>query len=258
MSGKSRILDDFISEIKYKNRNPKDIRALELLSEIKSNSEIELPAGFSMYRARIIHNHEKDMLNKHSGFYGFDAENSYVPPPEKASDMRANYRYIPYLYCSNNAYISIAEVRPQIGSEVSVATIMAKQTIKLLDFTLQNSPKKKMIAAKRNLFHELSVLYSAPITEDDDTIEYIPTQFIAEYVKNLGYDGIAFSSSQTPDVNDANLPRYNIVLFHYNKAEAMKSNVVTVTNKIIEIEETDGEEDLDVRNRVAEMLTELS
>lgn len=257
MSGKSRILDSFIEEIKNINRNPRNTRALELLSEMESNSEIELPVGFTMYRSRIIHKSERNRTNKKTGFFGFDEKNSFVTPPEKTSDMRANYRYIPYLYCSNNAYISVAEIRPKIGADISVATIKTKETVKLLDFTLQNTPKKKMLESKRNLFNELSFLYSKPITDDEDVIEYIPTQYIAEYVKNLGYDGIAFSSSQVPDVNKASLPRYNIVLFNYYKAQVIKSNVVTVTNNIIEIEEKDGDKSLDVRNRVEEMLTEL-
>ena len=59
-----------------------------------------------------------------------------------------------------------------------------------------------MSPAKINFFADLSALYSKPIANDDDVLDYIPTQFIAEYVKNLGYDGIAFRSSLTPELTD--------------------------------------------------------
>lgn len=55
--------------------------------------------------------------------------------------MRANYRYIPYLYCANHPYTALIEVRPRLGANVSVATIVVDEEIRLLDFTLKNIPK---------------------------------------------------------------------------------------------------------------------
>ena len=71
--------------------------------------------------------------------------------------------------------------------------------------------------AKKNLFLDLSMLYSSPVSNTDDILDYIPTQYIAEYVKSKGYDGIAFSSSLVPEINKRHPDRFNIVVFNYNK-----------------------------------------
>lgn len=232
---KSKYLQEFIKEIQFKNRNPQNIKALELLNDISTNPEIILDSGYDMYRCRIIA--PKDKINQKKNFYGYDDKGSFVPPKEIARDLRANYRYIPYLYCSNDPYTSVVEVRPRLGASVSVATIIAKEKIRLLDFTMQSIPSK-MTGGKKSLFSDLSLLYSTPVTNEDDLLDYIPTQFIAEYAKNLGYDGIAFSSSLTPEI-DVSANRFNIVVFNYAKCEPKKSNVFTITGNYLDAIQND-------------------
>lgn len=232
---KSKYLQEFIKEIQFKNRNPQSIKALELLNDISTNPEMTLHSGENMYRCRIISSNDK--INQKPYFYGYDDKGSFVPPKEVTRDLRANYKYIPYLYCSNDPYTALVEVRPRFGASVSVATIITKEKIRLLDFTMQKIPSK-MTEGKKSLFSDLSVLYSTPVTNDDDLLDYIPTQFIAEYAKNLGYDGIAFSSSLTPEI-DASAKRFNIVVFNYDKCEPIKSNVFTVTGNYLDVNRTD-------------------
>lgn len=250
MKIKSNILRDFIKEIQYQNRNPKDTKALELLDDISTNPEILLDKHSCLYRCRIVT--DKNKINNEKNFYGYSAKESFVPPANLTKDLRANYKYIPYLYCSNHPYISLVEVRPKLGSLVSVATIINNEAIRLLDFTMRNKPAK-MTMTKKNLFSDLSALYSTPIT-NDDVLDYIPTQFIAEYVKNIGYDGIAFSSSLTPDVNKTNPDRFNIVIFNYQKCSVIKSNVVYVSGICVECEQVDMGDKLDIQNLIEESL----
>lgn len=242
---RSKYLKDFIDEIKCRNRNPRDVKALELLDDVSTNPERILEPGTKLYRCRII----KDMkdvesTSKDPCFYGYNAKQSFVPEPKQTSDMRANYRNIPYLYCANNPYTSLVEVRPRLGANVSIATIRTKEKITLLDFTLNIMPQK-ISSSKVNLFSDLSMLFSKPITSDDDTIEYIPTQYIAEYAKNLGYDGIAFRSSLTPEIDRGNsshtepIDRYNIVVFNYEKCEVTSSNIVNVIRNYFEFKQVD-------------------
>lgn len=91
------------------------------------------------------------------------------------------------------------------------------------------------------------MLYSKPVTSDDDILDYIPTQYVAEYAKHLGYDGIIFRSSLAPelDVHTASshkdFDRYNIVVFNYEKCSAIKSNVVEVNRNYFEFNEIDDD-----------------
>lgn len=119
--------------------------------------------------------------------------------------------------------LSVVEVRPRLGARVSVARIRVNERLRLLDFSLQNYPKG-MKPVKINLFYALSQLYSKPVTEDDDTLDYIPTQYIAEFVKRIGYDGIVFKSSLYNDENSV-----NVVIFNFDKCEAVGSVVYDVT-----------------------------
>ncbi len=254
MKIKSKILRDFIKEIQYKNRNPQDTKALELLDDISTNPEFFLDKYSYLYRCRVIT--DKNKINKEKKFYGYGAKESFVPPINSTKDLRANYKFIPYLYCSNHPYISLVEVRPRLGFLVSVATIINTEPIRLLDFTISNKPSR-MTATKTNLFSDLSTLYSTPITSDDDVLEYIPTQFIAEYVKNKGYDGIAYSSSLTPEINKKYPDRFNIVIFNYEKCAVIKSNVVEIQSVDIEGIQIDQGDKIDVRSFIGEELDNI-
>ena len=242
MDGKirSKYLKEFIEEITYHNRNPRNVKALELMEGIDTNPEIKVIGKQKLYRSRIIK--DKNKINKVPHFFGFDAAGSFVPPKEYTSDMRANYRYIPYLYCTNHPYLAVVEVRPRLGAFISISTITVNEELTLLDFTNTNKPSR-MTPAKENLFSDLSGLFSKPIADEDDIKDYIPTQFIAEYAKNLGYDGIVYRSSLVPEINRAGLNRFNVVVFNYYKCEAIKSNVIRITNDYLEGEQADSDTD---------------
>ena len=221
---RSGLLKDFIKEITYRNRNPRNTKALELIEDFSTNPETLILKGCQLYRARIIKSGSS--IKVENGFYGFGSKDSFIPDKKKTRDMRANYRYIPYLYCATSRYIALAEVRPRLGAKVSIATILVNEDIRLLDFTNKNMPTK-MTQTKVNLFNDISLLFSKPIAEDDDISDYIPTQFIAEYAKNLGYDGIAFKSSVVPEINKTHPEQFNVVVFNHKKCEPIKSNVYT-------------------------------
>ncbi len=254
---RSQYLREFIREIQYKNRNPRDVKALVLLDDISTNPERVLPEGMKLFRGRIIDDETK--INKEKGYYGYGAKDSFVPPAKATKDLRANYRYIPYLYCANHPYTALVEVRPRLGARVSIATIRVNKELHLLDFTMQKT-SKKMSDSKKKLFADLSMLYSKPVTVDDDILDYIPTQYIAEYAKNLGYDGIAFRSSLTPELNDQDiekhkeLDRYNVVIFKYEKCEPVKSNVVQVTTNYVECQQVDEDDEMfDIHTTLLDM-----
>lgn len=266
---RSRYLKEFIAEIQFKNRNPRNIKALELLNNLDTNPVRVLSVGTELFRCRVISDESK--INKEKGFFGYGKKESFVPPANVTRDLRANYRYIPYLYCANDAYTALVEVRPRLGARVSVATIRVNEELRLLDFTMTNVPPK-MSEAKQNLFSDLSVLYSKPVTDDDDILDYIPTQYIAEYAKNLGYDGIMFTSSLTPEIhedvrvalstnrlyNKINFDKFNVVVYNYEKCEVTKSNVVETFRNFMSFRQNDEDEaHLNVKNVINELFAKV-
>ena len=256
-STRSKYLKEFIEEIQYRNRNPQEIKVLDMLNDLSTNPERKIPVGTLLYRCRVIQDISK--TGKEDNFFGYGKSDSFVPPPSLTRDLRANYRYIPYLYCANHPYTALVEVRPRLGANVSVAMITTRAELTLLDFTLKDIPKK-MTDAKLNLFADLSMLYSKPVASDDDILDYIPTQFVAEYAKRLGYDGIAFRSSLTPELENQDiyehqeLDRYNIVVFNYGKCEPIGSNIVNVTRNYLECKQIDQDvERIDIHTTLWDM-----
>lgn len=226
--GRERIisskLKSFIKEIQYINRNPQDNSVLDMLKDIGTNPEQRMEIGRILYRCRIIR--DGDKINESEGFYGFDEKGSFVPPIKYTRDMRANYKYIPYLYCATQEKLAVAEVRPRLNAKVSIAQIEVTHPITLLDFTIEQN-KAGMSEAKKNLFYALSELYSKPVSEEDDTLDYIPTQYIAEFAKHLGYDGIVYQSSLSPQMGPLD-EAVNVVVFNYHKCRAVGSAVYRV------------------------------
>ena len=64
---------------------------------------------------------------------------------------------------------------------------------------------------RRVLFDAISSDLSKPLRSFDSELEYIPTQYICEYFKYIGADGIMFKSSLRQNGK-------NLVLFYPNKA----------------------------------------
>ena len=61
--------------------------------------------------------------------------------------------------------------------------------------------------------------FATPVSKDDETKGYIPTQIIAELFKSAGYDGVMYKSLLSED-------GLNLALFNLNDAEVTKGTVV--------------------------------
>lgn len=117
-----------------------------MLQEMETNPELLFDSQQYLYRSRIVHS--KDKLNGEYPFFGFGKDGSFVAPSECTKDMRANYRYIPYLYCATRPYLSVVEVRPRLGARVSVARIRVNERLRLLAmFGIKNV---RIVVSERN------------------------------------------------------------------------------------------------------------
>lgn len=69
------------------------------------------------------------------------------------------------------------------------------------------------------LFNEIQQRFSEPNT--GETCRYIPTQYLGEVIKQMGFDGVRFRSS----LKNGGI---NIVLFNEDKCKAICSDIVRV------------------------------
>jgi len=159
-------------------------------------------SGKFLYRARI---HEDRFRN-----YRFNLSEIDAPPSENARAGRANRKDEPVLYLANNAKTALAEVRAWKGMAVAIAKFEVKRTlsvVSLLNFQLPESPFfqeflewKLQIAA---LFDRLSGELSQPVLPNEDKNIYFSTQYLCDWVKKSGYDGIEYPSAMGNGFNVA-------------------------------------------------------
>ncbi len=137
------------------------------------------------------------------------------PPKEITSEGRANPLGIPYLYLSKDIKTTFYETKALLHDEISIGQFAIKQgvTLNFVDFTETPSAFLGMgdinnYCKKTQLKKRISKDLSKPIRRYDSTIEYVPTQFICEFLRYvIGADGIIFNSSLYPKGQ-------NIVLFN--------------------------------------------
>jgi len=217
----SQFWSSFADEVIYHNRFHPSHPLLLFLRDYLHTHVAHLGSGTILYRARVIDYDKQDAENtgivkfihneEWGAFEGYDEKNSYVPPAVVVSAGRANPERIVYLYAAKEIITAIGETRPRIFDHISVAKIQLLKDIKLADFThVTYSDEMTEEQAKIN---QIIHAFSRPCK---DAVDYIPTQFIAEYVKTLGFDGIAFNSSFVPGGT-------NLTIFFPDVAKAIAS-----------------------------------
>lgn len=166
--------------------------------------------------------------------------NEMKPLPGKAKEGRANPKGIPYLYLATNKQTAIQEVRPWIGSFVTIAKCQIVKNLKIIDCSknirelntagsnrlylnqvdwangkLSNSKIEKFV------WSQINRAFSAPVEPSDHEANYVPTQILAELFKAENYDGIIYNSMFAKGKN--------IVLFDVDSVEIINCNLYQIT-----------------------------
>lgn len=203
-------------------KNDMIISLMEIMKEEFSNLELDDTDIFNesamnivslyLYRdeekgKRIIEKID-NLLKKSTNFYGYDKDNSDAPPGSYANEGRANPKGISYLYTAMDIKTAILEMRPQMQKMYNIATIQIRKNAKIFDFTY--SPQE----LKEDQYSIIADLYriSKEFSKSNfgNPIEYVPTQFLCEYIKRLGYDGIKYKSAVSETGS-------NVLLFDVNE-----------------------------------------
>lgn len=163
-----------------------------------------------------------------------------APPPKFTNSSRINPRGISYLYLSDCEKTAILEARAWIGQEVSIGYFEIECKLKCIDMSKDKNPlipswggcEEKLSADKKEkaVWGAINSSFSEPIRAEEEKINYIPTQYLSELLKNNGYDGVIFKSS-------LNTGGHNIALFNPRNAvlrEARGFQVDSITPSISE------------------------
>lgn len=243
--------ESFKDEILYKNRYFIDHPILGYIERFSVTNKRVIETGTILFRARLFDgeldaikyledSQNVDGMNAlelaywkaksypkrdpDSGFWGYNKAESFIPSNNAIiSDGRANPALIKYLYVAEDAYTAMVEVRPYLKSVVSIAEIKIDSPLTVMNFSYESLSKLK--DTKEFLMYLIMRDFSKPANTDKKN--YIPTQYIAEFIKHLGMDGIRFNSSLYGRGR-------NITIFNYENCEPISSSLYEIEDICLE------------------------
>jgi RES domain len=138
-----------------------------------------------------------------------------VPRRDRADEGRVNPKGIPCLYLSTERDTAMTEVRPWIGTCVSVGQFIILRKLNVVDCSMDNENSIDLRTDPEKVdkvWRDINRAFSEPVTRSDDIAEYAPTQVLAEAFRSAGYDGLVYGTKlgigrtvALFDLNDAEL-----------------------------------------------------
>lgn len=185
--------DVFKKYLRNENRFHSKYINLEILENILRETEIIIPANKRFYRSRI---------SNEKGESGFNRKEMWAPPDDVASAGRANSKGQSCLYLSSNRRTTVKEVRAHAFDYVTIATFRTNREIRVLDLSAltHSSPfyagtdKVAYLINEKHL-RKIENDMAKPMSRWDSDLDYLPTQYISDFAKFLGYDGVKYFST---------------------------------------------------------------
>ncbi len=146
------------------------------------------------------------------------------PPSNLAKAGRMNAQGIPVFYGAMDPRTCVSEVRAPVGAHVVLGRFDLLRTVRLLDLDALSKvyargsyfdPGYSEQKGRAEFFRHLANEISRPVMPQDEALEYLPTQAVAEYLAHkveVRIDGIIFHSTQTDGAGR------NVVLFNHARA----------------------------------------
>ena len=214
--------DAFVTEIKTKNRFHSKLINFDILERYCSFIRKTYKAGTLFYRARI------------SDRFGYPTNEMSAPPAGKSSEGRANARGITCLYVASDIDTTLHEVRAGVFDFVSVGTFELKRDITVVDLRAitKISPFVDGLeyldhAINKQYLEKLNSEMSKALRRSDSTLDYVPTQYIVDFIKSIEhngtqeYDGIEYNSTTNPG-------GYNLAVFNPDLFECTSVSVFDI------------------------------
>lgn len=175
-----------------------DLDRLEALLSPLTLDVDELPTQW--YRARIQTDNTP-----------FRAHAMGAPPNRVASHGRANPAGIPYLYLASTPVAAISEIRPHTGERACVAEFTTRSKLRLIDlrnprnmvspFLLADAIDIGKMRSDLPFLERLGDELTRPVVPQSAAIDYTPSQYLCEFIKKCGYEGVIYRSSVSDGMN---------------------------------------------------------
>lgn len=205
--------DEFIRKFdKPSNREIENTKVIQVLRRML----FEIPDRFIFirepnsifYRSRLIQMDAESIVNSgisvegiggDTQFTGFDCYDSKEPPVGIPGSGRNNLKGVSYLYVADDSYTACAETRPKPGHLISVARFQNIKPLKIFNFSDDveipdiNAESLEDVTTVR-LITNILFQFTIPVVSNKEK-EYYPSQYISDFIRKNGYDGICYMSA---------------------------------------------------------------
>jgi hypothetical protein len=213
--------DSFADDIKHHNRFFLSQRLdTDLLQSIFERLREDSQPGTEFYRARL----SESLLD-------FAAMGK--PPAHATTAGRANPVGIPYLYLSNDLKTTLYETRISLHETLTIAKFVTTDTLNFVSLKNMECLGPFRILDKgfeieefikiRPYLLKLESELSKPVRKQDVHLDYLPTQFLCEFFKSMGFDAVEYKSAMNPHGG-------NLALFNDNKVVCVETKFYKVNN----------------------------
>lgn len=215
---KGQSWQQFSDEIKYGNRFHSNLFNGDALSSFLSVDVKEIKPTDKLFRARIA-----------SDISGFKIKEMGAPPKELRRQGRANPDGIGVLYLASNEQTALNEVRANVFDYVTIGTFKAKKNLRIVNLSAISELSPFSFAElasfyiNRDVLREMAAEIAKPQRRSDSPLEYLSTQFISEFVKAQGYDGVAYDST-------LNNGGRNFAIYDENSFKCVSVKTIEVTS----------------------------
>jgi hypothetical protein len=219
--------DQFCWQVKHQNRMFRLEKSLDKLFDGSPETLLEIGKGSTVFRARAF---SDELRDKNPNDY------LWAPPPSLATAGRMNHAFIPMFYGAFSEDCAIAEIQPFIGQTVAVGRFSFTRNITAFDFTIFDKIFEGKYSAvdswnRYSIVRHLQELISQPVNPTEKYLEYLPTQFLTEYIRDrFKVDAIIFFSSLRPKAKE----NRNIAIFLENEditLEAWDDRILTLGDR---------------------------
>jgi hypothetical protein len=142
------------------------------------------------------------------------------PIPNWQGEGRAHPRGIPCLYLASTRETALAEVRPWLEAPISVSRLKINRDLKVILCSVEHEKGSflkifdQSLSRADGIWIAIDQAFATPVSKEDETRQYIPTQIIAELFKSAGYDGLVYRSLLSAD-------GFNFALFDLSAADVI-------------------------------------
>lgn len=229
---------DFHKEVSLRRRYLRSAsgeRFLRAVADTCKNRLRKIPENETFWRAQVGHQWIVEAEFKRRA-RGPHPETRMKPLQDRAYEGRVNPKGIPCLYLATTREVAMSEVRPWLGSVVSVARFRVARQLTVVDCSVFHGADLPQIDSptsadiEKTVWAHIDHAFSRPVTRSDNTAEYAATQILAEVFRLEGYDGIFYKSAFSAE-------GYNMALFELDCAKQIDSSIFELTNANFEFKE---------------------